>query len=69
MEYIVFEVNDDGVGIDSSLNDKDGFQGDHKSQGMEITANRIDLLRSINGDRLMIIGPFSNQQEREVFRN
>ncbi len=57
-EYIVFEVNDDGVGIDSSLNDKGEFDGDHKSQGMEITANRIDLLRSINGDKLMIIGPF-----------
>ncbi|MFK8038050.1 MAG: two-component regulator propeller domain-containing protein [Crocinitomicaceae bacterium] len=57
-DFIIFEVLDDGVGIDSSLNTKDGFKGDHKSQGMEITANRIDLLRTINGDKLMIIGPF-----------
>lgn len=57
-EFIIFEVLDDGVGIDSSLNTKDTFKGDHKSQGMEITANRIELLRSIKGDKLMIIGPF-----------
>jgi ligand-binding sensor domain-containing protein len=56
--FIVFEVVDDGVGIDSSMSSKDSFKGDHKSQGMEITANRIDLLRQINGDKLMIIGPF-----------
>lgn len=55
---IVFEVIDNGVGIDSSLKTKDVAEGDHKSQGMEITANRIDLLREINGDQLMIIGPF-----------
>jgi len=55
---IVFEVEDDGVGIDDSLNQKEYFIGDHKSQGMEITANRVDLLRKINGDKLLIIGPF-----------
>ena len=62
-DFIIFEVIDDGVGIDSSLNTKDSFKGDHKSQGMEITANRIDLLRSINGEKLMIIGPFQINKE------
>ncbi len=57
-DSIIFEVEDNGVGIDDSLNQKDNFNGDHKSQGMEITANRIELLRKINGDKLMIIGPF-----------
>ncbi|MFD1551952.1 ligand-binding sensor domain-containing protein [Putridiphycobacter roseus] len=57
-DSIIFEVEDDGVGIDSSLQEKTSFDGDHKSQGMEITANRIELLRKINGDKLMIIGPF-----------
>lgn len=57
-DFVIFEVVDNGVGIDLSMNTKDNFKGDHKSQGMEITANRIDLLRSINGDKLMIIGPF-----------
>jgi len=62
-ECIIFEVTDDGVGIDSSLNQKDNFAGDHKSQGMKITANRIDLLRRINGDKLIIIGPFQVNQD------
>ena len=57
-ESIIFQVEDDGVGIDDSLNQKESFEGDHKSQGMEITANRIELLRKISGDKLMIIGPF-----------
>ncbi len=57
-DSIIFEVEDDGVGIDSSLKEKTYFDGDHKSQGMEITANRIELLRKINGEKLMIIGPF-----------
>lgn len=62
-DFIIFEVTDDGVGIDSSLSQKDNFAGDHKSQGMEITANRIDLLRRINGDKLIIIGPFQINKE------
>lgn len=62
-DSIIFEVEDNGVGIDESLNQKDSFDGDHKSQGMEITANRIELLRKINGDKLMIIGPFQINQD------
>ncbi|MEX1001713.1 MAG: two-component regulator propeller domain-containing protein [Crocinitomicaceae bacterium] len=56
---VVFEVSDDGVGIDSTLQrKKDPMTGDHDSKGMEITNRRIELLRKLTGDHLMIIGPY-----------
>ncbi len=58
LNSLVFEVVDNGVGIDNSLNLKDSFDGDHESKGMMITENRIELLRQVNGEKLMIIGPF-----------
>lgn len=57
-DYLIFEVVDNGIGIDNSLNLKPDFNGDHKSQGMLITENRVELLRKINGNKLLIIGPF-----------
>jgi len=58
LDCLVFEVVDNGVGIDKSLSLKDSFDGDHESKGMMITENRIELLRQVDGDNLMIIGPF-----------
>lgn len=63
LNSIIFEVIDDGVGIDSSLKLKETFTGDHESKGMMITANRIELLQKINGEKLMIIGPFQVNDE------
>lgn len=64
LDSIIFEVIDNGVGIDNSLGLKDTFTGDHESKGMLITANRIELLRKINGKKLMIIGPFQINNEK-----
>jgi ligand-binding sensor domain-containing protein len=58
LDSVVFEVIDDGVGIDDSLGVKTEFSGDHESKGMMITTNRIELIRKINGGKLLIIGPF-----------
>lgn len=64
---VVFEVIDDGVGIDNTIkNKKDSMAGDHESKGMEITSRRIELLRKLTGDNLLIIGPFQvNNEEGE----
>lgn len=62
-DSIVFEVEDNGVGIENSLDLKSDFDGDHISKGMEITENRIELIRKINGGKLMIIGPFQVNNE------
>lgn len=56
---VVFEVIDDGIGIETTLKKKkDSIAGDHESKGMEITNRRIELLRKLTGDNLLIIGPF-----------
>ena len=58
LDSLIFEVVDNGVGIDNSMDLKDSFEGDHESKGMMITENRIELLRQVDGEKLMIIGPF-----------
>lgn len=51
-------IDDNGVGIDKSLQSKAKFQGDHKSQGMEITSKRIDLIRKMWKKDYELYGPF-----------
>jgi ligand-binding sensor domain-containing protein len=65
---VVFEVMDNGIGIDNSITHKEeSLSGDHESKGMEITNRRIELLRKLTGENLLIIGPFQlNNQEGEV---
>jgi ligand-binding sensor domain-containing protein/signal transduction histidine kinase len=51
-------IDDNGIGIDYSMNKKAKFKGDHKSQGMEITSKRIDLIRKMWNKDYELIGPF-----------
>ncbi len=51
-------IDDNGIGIEYSLNKKTEFEGDHKSQGMEITSKRINLIRKIWKKDYELIGPF-----------
>jgi sensor histidine kinase YesM len=61
---LVFEVTDNGTGIDNSLRGKsDMMDGDHESKGVEITNRRIEILRKLTGENLMIIGPFQMEDE------
>ena len=64
-DFLVFEVIDDGIGIDDSLAMKKNRKADdaHESMGIEITNRRIDLLRKLTGENLMIIGPFQINNE------
>lgn len=65
LDNVIFEVIDDGLGIDNTLNNKkERPAGDHESKGMEITSRRIELLRKITGENLMIIGPFQINNEQ-----
>lgn len=60
-------IDDNGVGIDESLKKKDAFSGDHKSQGMEITSKRIDLIRKLWNQNYELIGPFQmNNSDRSI---
>ncbi len=61
---VVFEVTDNGLGIDNSLKHKSNeHKGDHESQGMEITNRRIEILRKLTGENLLIVGPFQMNDE------
>lgn len=55
---LLIQIQDNGVGINNSIKSKENDQGDHRSQGMEITAKRIDLIKKISNKGFEIIGPF-----------
>lgn len=63
---VVFEVIDNGMGIDNSLKlKKNQIEGDHESKGVEITNRRIELLRRLTGENMLIVGPFQMNDEKE----
>lgn len=57
-EQLEIIIDDNGIGIDFSMTKKANFSGDHKSQGMEITSKRIDLIREMWNKDYELIGPF-----------
>lgn len=56
-QFLEIRIEDNGIGISNSLKQKESFTGDHKSQGMEITAKRIELIKKISNQAFEIIGP------------
>ncbi|MBN4081672.1 histidine kinase [bacterium AH-315-C07] len=54
---VVFEIKDDGIGIDKSMKDKANSTQLHESKGMKLTKNRIDLLREMTNKNVRINGP------------
>ena len=63
---LIIQLDDNGVGIDNSVSSKKGEQGDHKSQGMEITSKRIDLIKKLSNQRFELIGPFQVTDENRL---
>jgi len=57
-DSIEITISDNGIGIDFSMKQKNQFHGDHKSQGMEITSKRIDLIRKMWKKDYELHGPF-----------
>jgi ligand-binding sensor domain-containing protein len=54
--YIEFMITDNGIGIENSLKNKTTADN-HISKGMEITQNRIDLIRKTTGKMIELHGP------------
>lgn len=65
-DYIKIILEDNGVGIDNSLKSKSGIKGDHRSQGMEITSKRIDLLKKISHRNFELEGPYQITSENRL---
>lgn len=57
-DYLEVIIDDNGIGIDYSLNKKKQGDGDHRSQGMEITSKRIELLKMLSHKNFDMEGPF-----------
>lgn len=57
-QHLEITIDDNGIGIDYSLEQKQLVNGDHKSQGMEITAKRIDIIRELSKKDFELEGPF-----------
>jgi ligand-binding sensor domain-containing protein/signal transduction histidine kinase len=54
---LFIRITDNGIGISKSLKSKATFDGDHKSQGVEITAKRLSLIKEMSNKGFEIIGP------------
>jgi ligand-binding sensor domain-containing protein len=57
-QHLEVSIDDNGIGIDFSMKQKQDYNGDHKSQGMEITAKRIDIIRELSKKDFELEGPF-----------
>jgi ligand-binding sensor domain-containing protein len=56
-KHVEFMITDNGVGIDNSLKNKTGTDN-HISKGMEITQNRIELIKKTTGKTVELRGPY-----------
>jgi ligand-binding sensor domain-containing protein/two-component sensor histidine kinase len=68
MSKLCVSIEDNGVGIDHSLDKKKDFEGDHKSQGMEITQKRISLLNKLSRQDFELEGPFQMYDENRLIK-
>ena len=56
-ETLCLKISDNGIGIDESTLRKEKSENLHKSQGMRITSDRIQILRKLADDNIRLIGP------------
>jgi len=56
-EILEITIKDNGIGINQSISRKVYDTGDHRSQGMEITSKRIELMQKFSDDAMELIGP------------
>lgn len=56
-DILTIQIDDNGVGIETSMENKINYEGDHRSQGMEITTKRIELLKKLSNRSFELIGP------------
>jgi ligand-binding sensor domain-containing protein/signal transduction histidine kinase len=61
-DVLEITIEDNGIGIENSLKKKQAQYGDHKSQGMEITSKRIELLKKLKGQDFVLEGPFQRDK-------
>ncbi|MEO5643358.1 MAG: two-component regulator propeller domain-containing protein [Bacteroidia bacterium] len=63
-DEIMFSIEDNGIGIEASMEKKRQNNNFHISRGVEITNGRINLLKTITNSELAVKGPFDVKNER-----
>lgn len=63
-DAIMFSIEDNGIGIEASMEKKRLKGNHHISRGMEITNGRIDMLRAVTQSELTVKGPFDVKNEK-----
>ncbi|MBL4654708.1 MAG: histidine kinase [Bacteroidia bacterium] len=56
-DELVFEIEDNGIGIEQSLKSKSSNTKPHNSKGVEITKSRLELIRNMANKNAYIVGP------------
>lgn len=60
-ENIIFEIEDNGIGIEESRKSK--TDNSHHSKGMLITSGRIEVLKKVTQQKMTIVGPYQINNE------
>ncbi|MCH2231300.1 MAG: histidine kinase [Crocinitomicaceae bacterium] len=55
--FLYISIEDNGMGIKQSMKNKSTLDGDHRSQGMEITSKRIELIHKVSNNNISLEGP------------
>ena len=63
-DEITFIIEDNGIGIDNSLAQKN--EHSHVSKGMELTAGRLEILKEITNKNIKIVGPFQINDKSNI---
>ena len=56
-ENLCISIHDNGIGVDFSLANKTTSGQEYRSQGMEITSKRIELIRKNSESEISLVGP------------
>jgi sensor histidine kinase YesM len=54
---LVVTIDDNGVGVEASMKNRQQDRGDHQSKGTEITFKRIELLKKLTSQEFELVGP------------
>ncbi|MBU2020495.1 MAG: histidine kinase, partial [Bacteroidetes bacterium] len=65
-DQLEITIEDNGIGISNSIGRKESIYGDHRSQGMEITAKRIELIKKLLDQTFEIVGPMDRFDENHT---
>ena len=54
----ILSIEDNGIGIETSIKNKTDNGSEYKSKGMQINAGRIELLRKLTDRNIEVVGPY-----------